>query len=69
MPSATAPDIQETDPINTTLPAAEETSQGYVPVTFHAKITELGMLELWCKSALSEKQWKLEFNVREETGA
>ena len=69
MPSATAPDIQETDPINTTLTAAEETSQGYVPVTFHAKITELGMLELWCKSALSEKQWKLEFNVREETGA
>ena len=41
--------------------------RAYVPVRFHARLTELGVLELWCVSTTSEKRWKLEFSVREET--
>ncbi len=59
-------DLQETDPINTALPPTDNVTQGHVPVTFQTNVTELGMLELWCKSTESDDQWKLEFNVREE---
>jgi hypothetical protein len=38
----------------------------YVPVRFHSRITELGVLELWCVSMTNEKRWKLEFSVRED---
>jgi len=35
-----------------------------VPVRFHATLTELGMLELWCVSTHGDGRWKLEFSVR-----
>ncbi|NMC21202.1 MAG: hypothetical protein GYA33_12380, partial [Thermogutta sp.] len=47
------------------LPAEEGSEGEYVPVRFHAKVTELGMLELWCNSLNSDKKWKLEFSVRD----
>jgi hypothetical protein len=43
-------------------PAADE---GYVPVRFQSRITELGMFELWCVSPNAQRRWKLEFSVRE----
>ena len=49
------------------LPAEEGIDEPYVPVKFHAKLTELGLFELWCVSTLDAKQrWKLEFSVRED---
>ena len=46
--SAWTPDeLEETDPLVATLPAAEEVEGDYVPVRFHSRITELGVLELW----------------------
>jgi hypothetical protein len=57
--------LQETDSLEATLPADDSIEEPYVPVRFHAKITELGMLELWCVSAKTEGRWKLEFSVRE----
>ncbi len=41
--------------------------EGIIPVRFLSKITELGMLELWCTSMRSDDRWKLEFNVRAES--
>ena len=60
-------ELEETDPLETELPADEAVEEDYVPVHFHPKLTELGMLELWCYSTKSEGKWKLEFSVREET--
>ncbi len=62
--SWTTDEIAETDPLEATLPANTETDEGYVPVKFHTKITELGMFELWCVSTTSDQRWKLEFSVR-----
>lgn len=59
-------EIQETDSLESKLPADERFSEGYVPVHFQSKITELGVFELWCKSAISDDSWKLEFSVREK---
>ncbi|MGA2500872.1 MAG: Hsp70 family protein [Tepidisphaeraceae bacterium] len=58
-------ELTETDPMVATLPAAEENEDGYVPVKFKSRITELGVFELWCVSGISKHQWKLEFSVRE----
>jgi len=59
-------ELQETDSLETTLPADASIDEPYVPVRFQSRITELGTFELWCVSTQSEGRWKLEFSVREE---
>jgi hypothetical protein len=58
-------ELQETDSLEATLPKDEAVDDHYVPVHFHARITELGLLELWCVSERGSGRWKLEFSVRE----
>lgn len=64
----TEEELLETDPLVATL-TLEDSDENFVPVTFHSKITELGMFELWCVAGQTDHQnaqrWKLEFNVRE----
>ena len=37
-----------------------------VPVHLRARLTEIGTLELWCVSRDGDRQWKLQFGIREE---
>jgi hypothetical protein len=59
-------ELEESASLEATLPADEAIEGPCVPVRFQAKITELGMFELWCVSARGPQRWKLEFSVREE---
>lgn len=59
-------ELVETDSLEMELPADQAVEEEYVPVRFHPKLTELGMLELWCYSTTSDGRWKLEFSVRED---
>lgn len=59
-------ELEETDSLEAALPVDEAIDEGYAPVRFHPKITELGMLELWCFSTKTDGRWKLEFSVRED---
>jgi hypothetical protein len=59
-------ELSETDSLEATLPAVEDSEEEYVPVTFHTRITELGVLELWCVHESADKRWKLEFSVRDD---
>jgi hypothetical protein len=59
-------ELEETDSLEAQLAVDEAIEEGYVPVRFHPKVTELGMLELWCHSTKSDGRWKLEFSVRED---
>jgi molecular chaperone DnaK (HSP70) len=61
-------ELSETDPLEATLPV-EQTVEDYVPVQFEARLTEVGMFELWCVSMTSDRRWKLEFSVREDAEA
>ncbi len=61
-------EFEETDSLETTLPAHEGVDEDYVPVRFRSRITELGVLELWCVSTTDNRRWKLEFSVREDDG-
>ena len=62
-------ELSETDSLEATLPAAESSDDEYVPVKFHSRITELGVLELWCVHESDDKRWKLEFSVRDDAEA
>jgi hypothetical protein len=66
--SWTADELEETDSLETTLPAVEGSEDVYVPVRFQSRITELGVLELWCVGTKHPGRWKLEFSVREARG-
>jgi len=55
-------DLQELSPMEVAFPSGE--ASAVVPVTFESKVTETGMLQLWCV-ARDGHRWKLEFNVRE----
>ena len=59
-------ELVETAPMELTLDVDEPPEEGFVPVRFHSRVSELGVFELYCKSTRDEQQWKLEFNVREE---
>jgi Hsp70 protein len=59
-------ELGETDSMEAELPADEQIEDDYVPVQFQARVTELGMLELWCVGSKSPGRWKLEFSVRED---
>ena len=61
-------ELEETDSLEAELSAAENADGGYVPVTIETRVTELGTLELWCASSVSDEKWKLEFSVREKDG-
>jgi molecular chaperone DnaK (HSP70) len=64
--SWTEEELQETDSLEAELPAVEGIEDGYIPVRFESRVTELGIFELWCVSTLTDHRWKLEFSVRED---
>lgn len=66
IPNCKEPDFQESDSLESHLPVDEKFTEGYVPVHFHSKISELGMFELSCESTVSKDSWKLEFSVRDK---
>jgi len=61
-------ELEETDSLEAALAAAENADGGYVPVKIETSVTELGTLELWCASTVSDERWKLEFSVRDQDG-
>ena len=40
---------------------------GRVPIQLHARLTEIGTLDLWCSSLDQNRRWKLQFDVRSTT--
>lgn len=60
----TEDELVESDSLETMLESARDSEDGFVPVRFVSKLTELGVLEFWCESTISDERWKLEFNVR-----
>lgn len=55
--------IEELAPLSVTLP--KKGGGGVVPVHLHARITEVGQLEISCRNRDGKESWKLEYSVRE----
>ena len=54
-------------PIRTALKTRGKKQAGSISVHLHARLTEIGTLELWCSEVGSERSWRLQFDVRSAT--
>ncbi len=59
-----ADELQELDSLETALESADGRSGEPVPVRLHTRVTEIGTLELSCRSTRDPRSWRLEFNLR-----
>ncbi|MBT65315.1 MAG: hypothetical protein CML13_19125 [Puniceicoccaceae bacterium] len=58
-------ELEETLELKTELTPLEGQAAGeVVPVKLHARVTEMGTLDLWMQHTRSDHRWKLEFAVR-----
>jgi molecular chaperone DnaK (HSP70) len=55
-------------PIRTVLRFGRKLAETALPVHLEVRLTEIGTLELWCRSRTTEHRWRLEFRLRETVG-
>lgn len=59
-------ELEEVTTMEAQLPATTTEEGGtLIPVWLKSRVTEIGTLELWCVARNDDRQWKLEFNIRE----
>ena len=54
-------------PIRTVLEAQKKGASESLVVNLHARLTEIGTLDLWCSEAQGPRTWRLQFDVRAAT--
>ena len=54
-------------PIRTVLKTRKKGEAEIVSVTLHARLTEIGTLDLWCSEIGGRRSWRLQFDVRSAT--
>ncbi len=54
-------------PIRTVLRTSKKGESGTMSVHLHARLTEIGTLDLWCSEAGARRSWRLQFDVRSAT--
>lgn len=54
-------------PIRTVLRSRKQQAAATVKVQLHARLTEIGTLELWCSEINGRRSWQLQFDVRAAT--
>jgi len=59
-------DAREHAPLVTVLRYGRKSRQVELPVRLSVAFTEVGILELWCESQVSNHRWRLAFQVRDE---
>lgn len=56
--------FRQLPPLLTVLKLGRKSKRASVPVKVRAKLTAIGTLELYCKSQVTDHEWKLNFTVR-----
>jgi hypothetical protein len=51
-------------PLHAVIRFGKKTGERLVPVKLGARLTEVGTLETWCDSKVSENRWRLQFELR-----
>jgi hypothetical protein len=54
-------------PMRTVLRTRKKEASETVAVTLHARLTEIGTLDLWCSEIGGRRNWRLQFDVRSTT--
>jgi len=68
LPDAQAADLHLHAPLNAVIRFGK-TGERLVPVKLRAHLTEVGTLEVWADSKISEHQWRLQFELRKTVTA
>ena len=55
-------------PLNAVIRFGKGPGDRLVPVKLVTKLTEVGTLEIWCESKISDHRWKLQFELRKQAG-
>ncbi|HOL70700.1 MAG TPA: Hsp70 family protein [Bryobacteraceae bacterium] len=56
-------------PLNAVIRFGRRTGERLIPVKLGARLTEIGTLEIWCESKISEHRWRLQFQLRKKAEA
>jgi hypothetical protein len=54
-------------PVRTVLRTKKKGESGSIYVELHARLTEIGTLDLWCSESEGRRSWRLQFDVRSAT--
>src|SRR5882724_26800 len=54
-------------PLHAVIRFGKKTGERLVPVKLGARLTEVGTLETWCESKVSDNRWRLQFELRKAT--
>ncbi|MHB9078972.1 MAG: Hsp70 family protein [Pirellulaceae bacterium] len=54
-------------PIRTVLRTRSRRETGTISVRLHARLTDIGTMELWCTAADRDRSWRLQFDIRSAT--
>lgn len=63
-PEELASEIHRHAPLHAVMRFGKEPGDRLVPVKLVAQLTEVGTLEIWCESKVSEHRWRLQFELR-----
>ena len=61
---ALGPDLHTHAPLNAVIRFGKKAGERLIPVKLGARLTEIGTLETWCESKISENRWRLQFELR-----
>lgn len=62
-----AEQLRALPPIRTVLRVDRQKRAQTIPVQLHARLTEIGTMELWCREAGGQRTWQLQFDIRAAT--
>jgi molecular chaperone DnaK (HSP70) len=60
-------DLHRHAPLNAVIRFGKKAEERLIPVKLGARLTEIGTLETWCESKISDNRWRLQFELRKET--
>ena len=63
---AADPDLHMHAPLNAVIRFGRKAEERLIPVKLGARLTEIGTLETWCESKISDNRWRLQFELRKQ---
>ncbi len=62
--AADDPGLHRHAPLHAVIRFGKKAEERLIPVKLGARLTEIGTLESWCESKISENRWRLQFELR-----
>jgi molecular chaperone DnaK (HSP70) len=59
-------DLHMHAPLNAVIRFGKKAEERLIPVKLGARLTEIGTLESWCESKISDNRWRLQFELRKQ---